>query len=245
VNLLIDVGNSRLKWAFCDADNWQTGSGTVSGTGFAEVLNNISKDLSAPEKVIIASVADEARVNQINKWVDTNWSLSPVWLSAQRQQLGVSNCYQKPETLGADRWAAIIAAHSLSSKHVVLIDCGTAVTIDILLANGEFDGGIIFPGLSMMRRSLIIGTSNIQSDEGDDSCIPACSTEDAVAAGTLHGWVGAILRVLDHYGKSLADEKEIIVTGGDAHKLVPFLPADTRLEPDLVLKGLSLIADDL
>jgi len=245
VNLLIDVGNSRLKWVFCDAGNWQTGSGAVSGNGLAEVLSNISKNSPAPEKVIIASVADEARANQINKWVATNWSLSPVWLSAQKQQLGVSNCYQKPETLGADRWAAIIAAHSLSSRHVVLIDCGTAVTIDILLDNGEFDGGIIFPGLSMMRRSLITGTSNIQSDEGDDSCIPACSTEDAVTAGTLQGWVGAILHVLDHYGKSLADEKEVIVTGGDAYRLMPYLPADTRLEPDLVLKGLSLIADDL
>ena len=245
MNLLIDVGNSRLKWALRDSDNWQTGSGTVSGTGLTEALNNISKNLPAPEKVIIASVADETRVNHINRWVDTRWSLSPVWLSAQEQQLGVSNCYQKPETLGADRWAAIIAAHSLSSKHVVLIDCGTAVTIDILLDSGKFNGGIIFPGLSMMRSSLITGTSNIQSDEGDDSCIPACSTEDAVTAGTLHGWVGAILHVLDHYDKSLAGEKEIIVTGGDAHKLMPYLPADTRLEPDLVLKGLSLIADDL
>ena len=248
MNLLIDIGNSRLKWAVSDQDNWQTGSEQVSGSGLSVILDNIWQDVARPDKIVIASVVDPDRASQIGEWLRSRWSLSPIWVTAQKQQLGVTNCYQNPETLGADRWAALIAARNLTPKSAIVIDCGTAVTVDFLSDDGKFNGGVIFPGLSMLRKSLVTGTSNIQQHEADDSVMPACNTEQGVAAGTLQGWLGAIQHVVDNYRVKFGKEAEVIVTGGDVDKFISGLPAvaqvGARRVPDLVLKGLALIADE-
>ena len=108
-------------------------------------------------------------------------------IQAQPEQLGVKHCYAQPETLGADRWAALIAVRGLTKTNACIVDCGTAVTVDALAANGEFRGGAIFPGLQLLRASLLRGTGGIHAAEGKSDSAFGCSTPDAVAAGTLQG----------------------------------------------------------
>lgn len=252
MKLLIDLGNSRFKWAFAKGENsnqWQTGSEAISGGGFDVMLNTLWSDVSVPDKVMMSSVISEKYTQQIVSWIQSRWQLSPYLAVSAAEQLGVINCYAKPETLGSDRWAALIGARALSKKPTVIVDCGSAVTIDALAADGRFIGGIIFPGLNLLRQSLAAGTKNISQVSGETNVdtnvdmVPACNTADAVSAGTLHGLVGAIEHMLTHYRHELGKTMDIILTGGNAEVIRPRLSVKTRHEADLVLKGLALMAD--
>jgi len=246
MRLLIDLGNNRLKWAVSDGDQWRSDAATVSGTHLETFLDEIWRGLPAPDQVVAGSVAQPQRAEQISQWCQTHWQVVPRWVSACSQQKGVTNCYTKPETLGVDRWAALIAARDQAGQTpAVVVDCGTAVTVDALAANGRFIGGVILPGLHMARHALTEGASNLHMSQGDASRLPACRTEDAVAAGTLHGLAGAIAHILTLYRQQLGAEPLGLITGGDASQIAPLLAHELIIEPDLVLKGLALMADDL
>lgn len=245
MKLLVDFGNSCLKWAFVEQENWQFGAELVSGAGLGVMLDTIWKQAPLPNQIVVASVAAEERYQELLGWIETHWFLSPDRISACQKQLGVTNCYQKPVTLGADRWAALIAARNISNKPVAIVDCGTAITVDALSADGTFEGGIIFPGLNLLRQSLITGTGNISRYNDNATHFPACSTEDAVAAGTLHGMVGGIEAILEQYRLQLGEDMEVLITGGDAKLVMSHLKGSVISDPNLVLKGLALIAADI
>lgn len=106
MKLLIDLGNSRFKWAFAKGENsnqWQTGSEAISGGGFDVMLNTLWSDVSVPDKVMMSSVISEKYTQQIVSWIQSRWQLSPYLAVSAAEQLGVINCYAKPETLGSDR----------------------------------------------------------------------------------------------------------------------------------------------
>ncbi len=155
------------------------------------------------------------------------------------------NHYHDPAALGADRWAALIAAHHLTAGPVCVIDCGTAVTIDALSADGDFLGGVILPGLRLLRTSLVQGTRSIRATDGDAATCLARSTADAVAAGTLFGLAGAVERVLAEHRQALGSEMSALITGADAGLVLSKLRAEAPVAEvsDLVLRGLALIAE--
>jgi type III pantothenate kinase len=126
-----------------------------------------------------------------------------------------------------------------------VVDCGTAVTVDALSADGEFLGGAVFPGLRLLRDSLVQGTAGIPATEGDATDCLARSTADGVAAGTLFGLAGAVERLIDEYRRTLGETTRVFLTGGDAPALAARLRAAHTPVPDLVLKGLARIADTL
>ena len=243
MNILVDLGNSRLKWAQQAAGLWRTDAALLDGQeNFVSLLDSVWDEMTAPHKVIVSNVSTPQRLRALEQWVQTHWSVKPHIVRAQAEQLGVKNCYRDPQQLGADRWAALIGARGLGVSATCIVDCGTAVTVDALSTQGEFLGGVIFPGLRLLRASLAQGTQGIDATAGDAADCPARSTADGVAAGTFFGLAGAVERLLEEYRRTLGETMQVLLTGGDAPLLVARLRVATTLVPDLVLKGLARIA---
>lgn len=241
MNLLVDLGNSRVKWAVSTPNSWRLGS--VPAHDIPAALDMNWPDLPVPTKIVIASVADQERCGVLTQWIARRWSLAAKLLEPQREQAGVKNLYRDPAQLGADRWAALIGARQMTQTAACVVDCGTAITVDALSPDGEFRGGVILPGLALMRRSLAQGTSGIVVASGDDSSCMSLSTADGVAAGTLFGLAGAIDRLILEQRRSVGRELSVFVTGGDAPIIAAKLQSAFTEVPDLVLRGLARVAE--
>ncbi len=236
--LFVDLGNSRLKWAR-DPQPWQPQAVLHRDRDIASLLDEIWRSLPPPQSVALVSVAAESIRQTLERWIRERWHCSIQSFSSQREQGGVVNSYRDPATLGADRWAALLGARTLTKHACIVIDCGTAVTVDVLSSAGVFEGGVIFPGLWLLRESLGSGTAAVGTNVGDNSSCLARATAAGVAAGTLMGLAGAIERIVREQEKILGEAPELIVTGGDATLLIPRLGHTAREVPDLVLKGLA------
>jgi type III pantothenate kinase len=243
--LLIDLGNTRLKWAQQTDGDWHTDAAVLAGYDVVSLLDKAWRVLPAPEQIVISSVSSPETLKTVTRWIERNWSIAPHILHAQAEQLGVKSRYTDPTTLGVDRWAALIAVRGLTSSPACIIDCGTAVTVDALSADGEFLGGVIFPGLHLLRSSLTRGTQGIKVADGNEAECLARSTADGVAAGALFGLVGALENLIQEYRKTLGEGMQVFLTGGDAPRLAPRLKEAVTQTPDLVLKGLARVADSL
>lgn len=246
MNLLVDLGNSRLKWAQYAAGLWHSDAASLdSEKNIESLFDKAWGKIAKPQRVIVCSVSSPERSNALERWIQTRWSVTPHISLPQAEQLGVKNLYRNPQQLGADRWAALIGARGLTASAACVVDAGTAVTVEALSTKGEFLGGAIFPGLQLLRDSLARGTVAIAPAEGNAVDCLARSTADGVAAGTLFGLAGAVERLLDEYRRTLGETMQIFLTGGDAPALAAHLRVPVAMVPDLVLKGLARIADSL
>src|SRR5258706_2896876 len=246
MRLLIDLGNSRLKWALSDTGEWRTGALAHRGHEINPLLDDAWAELSMPTMVVMASVAAVDACRSVEMWIERRWRVRSHRVEARSQELGVVNTYRDPATLGADRWAALIGARAeVSALPAAIVNCGTAVTIDALSARGEFVGGIIFPGLALLQGTLATGTAGVRAMPGDETSCLARSNADAFASGTPHGLAGAVERVCGEFEQALGEPVKVIITGGDADRVAPHLIRPARRIPDLVLKGLDRIAATL
>lgn len=245
MDLLVDLGNSRLKWAHAAPGKWATGAALHAQQDLAALLEGAWAKLERPKRIVMASVASDATRDALAGWCRRRWTLEPVAIRAQQEQLGVKHCYARPETFGADRWAALIAVRGMTQSNACVVDCGTAVTVDALAADGQFRGGAIFPGLRLLRESLLRGTGGIRAIEGRADTALGCSTPDAVAGGTQHGLVGAVALLVAEQIAALGGKAEVFLTGGDAPLLRAHLKPPVCDVPDLVLKGLARIGETL
>jgi type III pantothenate kinase len=246
MHLLIDLGNSRLKWVQHATGLWRTGAVPLDGEkNFESLLDKAWGKITKPQQVIVCSVSSPQRLNALEHWIQARWSVPSHIVRPQAELLGVKNLYRNPQQLGADRWAALIGARGLTTQAACVVDAGTAVTVEALSAGGEFLGGAIFPGLQLLRDSLARGAEAIAPAEGNAADCLARSTADGVAAGTLFGLAGAVERLLDEYRRTLGETMQIFLTGGDAPALAAHLRVSATMVPDLVLKGLARIADSL
>ena len=236
MNLVLDLGNSRCKWALAVA-GLKPGGVLAYGDDFARALDRAFEPLARPAQVAAVSVAGTAHSDTLAQWVKRHWNLDLMRFSARAAQCGVTNTYKDPAQLGADRWAALIAARARVPGAACVVDCGTAVTVDALDASGAFRGGVILPGLALMRSSLLQGAQGIHAAAGHAGSCLARTTADAVAAGVLYSLAGAIDRILDEQAAALGASPQVLLTGGDAQALLPLLRHAVSLVPDLVLEG--------
>lgn len=244
--LLVDFGNSRLKWAWCGpGETWSSGGVVHRGRELPALLEEVwGATPRTPDRIVVASVTSSERRTALGDWVYARWGRVPTVIQAEACRLGVINRYRDPAALGADRWAALIAVRGLTARSACVVDCGTAVTVDALTAEGEFLGGVILPGVDLMRESLLAGTALVRAAAagGEASCVGR-STQEAVAGGALYGLAGAIERVLAEQARLLAGAAGPVVflTGGDAGRLRPLLRVEGEVKsvPDLVLRGLE------
>ncbi len=243
MQLLIDIGNSRLKWAWSDKTLWETGATTIGSDPVPKLVEKIGEPYGAPEKIGIVSVASEALFEELDQLIKDKWDAEIVVVESVREQAGVRNAYADTRQLGDDRWSALIAARAETQSPVCVVSCGTATTVDAMNARGEFIGGAIFPGLELLRDSLRSGTEAIASTDGRDDSCRAITTDDAVMGGTRFGLAGAINKIVAEHRRVLGADSENIITGGNAETLMPLLDFSVNYVPDLVLLGVKRIVE--
>ena len=248
--LVVDAGNSGVKWGLVRGSRKLVRGQTVRpGEGrFAETVGAVWAMIDPPERVVVANVAGPAFAEGLSAWVKSLWGLEAEFIDSVAEAGGVINGYREPEKLGVDRWAALIGARDLTKGPCCVVDCGTAITIDALCADGRHLGGLIIPGVDLMRRSLTEGTAGIDAGEGGQASLLAADTAGAVNGGTLYTAVAVIDRVTADVAVELAAQgggaMERVITGGGAKELLPLLAGDYRHENDLVLMGLAALARD-
>lgn len=250
--LLVDAGNSRIKWACEVGGTLQSGEALQrSGDAHDDVhaLSQAWAPLPPPRRVLLASVLSPAFFAVLSAYTQARWSLAVEAAAAQRAAHGVVNAYAQAQNLGVDRWLALLAARRAVAGAACIVDCGTAITVDGMRADGTHIGGLILPGLALMRRMLRSGTAGISiADDADENegAPPAYAsdTRPAVLGGTLCMALAGIDRVVAGMRTALGNDVDCLISGGDAARLLPLL-ADTYIhEPELVLKGLAVYAQD-
>ncbi len=229
--LLIDAGNSRLKYGLHDGRTWLLQADT---SGLAPELRLPAE--ASPHKILVSNVAGQAVGEQIARALE-KFSAPVEWLSSSKCRCGLSNAYEQPESLGTDRWAAAIAAWQMTTSECLVVCCGTATTIDLITAEGVFSGGCILPGLETMLESLVKRTAGLPLSTGELK-LPPRNTHDAIATGCILAQTGAIERMADLSGK----HTRILLTGGNASRIQPHLQRPAVLHAGLVLDGLLAIA---
>ena len=262
---LMDVGNSSLKWAVADtlvlgaAHALAVDDPAALGTNLRPVL---AATATGPRRIVACCVAaDDVRAAVERAAVSMSTEVH--WLHAQAQfddgAVALRNGYRDPQQLGADRWHALLGARMLyPDKALVLVQAGTATTVDGVTADGQFVGGSILPGVTLMRQSLVRGTARLQVDEQQALVYPRpfpVSTAEAIACGVLDAQIGAVQRFMQRFmqplgGSSRCDDgdAQLVLTGGAGHVLAAALEASEadhqcgphHLVPDLVLRGLWL-----
>lgn len=246
--LLVDAGNSRLKWALRVDGQLQTGSAlSYDWPNFAAQLadqwQDLPRRLGDADKLLLANVAGDRVAQGIADWVKENTPLTIENVQTQAAAFGVRCAYADPAQMGADRWAALVAARHLVVGASCIIDCGTALTIDVLRSDGLHGGGVIVPGLAMMRESLSAKSARIEPGASTVTSLFAVkTTQDAVGLGALAAAAGAVEEVLAQAEQAWGRRPTCIVTGGDAKALMTVLRTACRHEPDWVLKGLAVMA---
>lgn len=247
MNLLIDIGNARIKWALQDTDSWKTGLPLLrQQKAFKDLARPAWKELDPPERVVVSNVAGTDYEKSVRTWVKRRWKITPEFLFPKDRQCEVVNAYASPERLGADRWAGLIAAHARFDGPAVVIDCGTAITIDAITEDGRHLGGLIVPGMDLMGESLTGNTEGVHIVEKDNQEISLLgrSTEAAVSGGALYTAVALIDRVCLDLRAELGNSVNLLITGGDAERIRPLLSRRPEYDPDLVLKGLAVFAKE-
>ena len=244
--LLLDAGNTAVKWGLCKAgDIVKSGNFVHRGHDVNDLAVQSWSELQVPAGVYIANVAGEDLGKQLSDWIRQQWEITPVFITTTGQACGVSNAYAVPENLGIDRWAALIGAHHHCKGALCIVDCGSAITLDMLAADGVHHGGLILPGVEMMRQMLLKNTA-LNNTFSTQACanLFATGTEDAMNSGALYMVVAAIDRIVADMAAALGSPADVVLTGGDASRIMTLLACPARHDPGLVLKGLAILAGE-
>ena len=241
--LLCDIGNTRLKWALASPLGRLRRWGAVEhrGEGAATALEGSLASTAAVDRVAACSVAAAAVGESLEALVRRRWSTNVEWMPARRRGWGVECAYSRPETMGADRWAMLVAARRRCPRGACVASGGTALTIDIVDARGRHLGGVIMPGLHLMRRSLAANTALIAPSEGKVRSLPD-NTPDAVATGAALAAACTVDRLFMDFVASAGPGAECILSGGDAEAIRALMVHEVVVRPRLVLEGLAVMA---
>ena len=235
MKFLIDIGNSRIKWGLTNGDATLLRSGVMEQDleAFSELLMRLHRESPISSATVVCVGAETLYQNVVFK-VGEITGVQVQRFVSRKHCARVRNAYRNYQSLGADRWAALIAGYQLYFGPLLVCDCGTALTLDLVDVDGRHLGGYIMPGLRLARHSLHIGTENLPQVRGGD-LIPATDSDSAVSNGTLLQLVAAVEQVATEHG-----QPNCVLTGGDAVFLGSFLGIPFHHDPDLVLKGLAI-----
>jgi type III pantothenate kinase len=250
--LLIDAGNTRVKWATTGAvadDAAPLGQWSQSGSVAHAQLAQLADGWRAvrADRVIVSNVAGAVMRTQLEDLLSQALPTATVeWFASTDACAGVRNGYRQPQQLGCDRFASAIGAHAMFPQQALLVaTCGTATTIDAISADGVFTGGMILPGLKLMAASLARNTAQLPevSADGDHLPVFADNTEEAIVAGCIAAQAGAIERAYAAYRQAQADgDVRCLIAGGAGALLVHHLAIPCLHVDNLVLPGLQMAA---
>lgn len=234
MRLLIDCGNTSIKYR------------TVSSKGHFDVLSydQIINDVSNFSQVIYSSVAHPPQLQTLLEAFAIN-KIPCKKVVTEPQSFGIVCGYPKYQNLGVDRWLAIIGASSIApDEDLIVVDAGTAMTVDILTNDRVHRGGWIVPGLTLMQESIIVKAPGVFSDTALTPEIFGLDTPTALFEGCLNSLIGAVKNAAALFESQFGRRAKIMFTGGDAEVIVHKLTEQNKSEkysihPDLVFHGLN------
>ena len=242
--LVIDVGNSRMKWGLFGPHGWVE-IGATPNSDIGTLALRDWHNLARPLRAVGVNVAGEAARVRVEAQL-TRWRLVPEWLTARESACGVTNRYARPSQLGADRWASLIAAWQRSNvtdlfpPACVVVNAGTAVTVDALDEHGVFRGGLILPGMRLMLQTLAENTAALKSAPGEFREFPD-NTADALHSGAMQAICGAIEQMRRQIDTNPAQVR-VYIAGGAAAEIARRLSPPVEVVDNLVLDGVLALA---
>lgn len=239
MKLLLDVGNSRLKWAQAQAGRIVAGGAQEHGGDPAAVIAAIPQ--GQVEAIWISNVTGPSLGEPLAAALAQRYGLAPRFAAVAANHAGLRVTYAEPQRLGVDRWLCLLAVWTPVRGAACVASAGTALTFDAVDTTGHHLGGIIAPGLTTMQQAVLGATRFAAAGPGAAYTEGLGADTDAcVRQGALHACAGALDRLAGKYG---ADAPRLL-TGGDAEALLPHLGAGWSLRPNLVLEGLLVLAQE-
>ena len=249
MQILVDIGNTRIKWAEVEDGRLANVGNAVHRDSRERALASFAAALSKRvTRAIVANVAGDAIGRDLSELMHIHSRITPEFVAVRAEQFGVRCAYDDPSRLGVDRWIAVLAAHHLAPGAACVIDAGTAVTFDAVDARGQHLGGLILPGPRLLASALdrntnAIGVTQAPGARPSGLDLLGKSTNAAVGNGAMLALTGALERAIAAVQGSLEERPKVYLTGGDADALHGWLESDVDLRRDLVLEGLALFSD--
>lgn len=247
MTLLIDIGNTRIKWATLKGGVLGAQSAASHAAwGRDEINNAVLAQSTPPQRVVVANVGGSRMGELVREAVLSAWNLEVRFVHSTSQAGDVRNAYPEPANLGVDRWMAMIGARAMQRTPVCIVSVGTAMTIDALDGDGQHLGGVIVPGPDLMVTSLLRSTSEIaaraaQGNIGAD--VFADNTLGAIRQGAVNALAALAERAVQSMQTRISAKPVLLLTGGASASLEGLLQYPYRHVPDLVLRGLAVVAD--
>jgi len=247
MTVLVDIGNTRIKWATLSAGALVSRGSAVHRGSLDDAIAALAAQLPARARIIAANVAGEAMGQRLEALVAARPGTTLTLVRTSAEQFGVRCAYAEPSRLGVDRWVALLAAYHAAGGAACAIDAGTAVTFDAVDRDGRHLGGLILPSARLLAAALDSNTSNI----GTTAAAPAVArglellgrnTDVAVGHAAWLALSAALDRAVATVERSLGARPVVYLTGGDAQALEGWLETRVELRADLVLEGLKLFA---
>lgn len=205
-------------------------------TAEPERLAEVAAQAGVVDRIVASNVAGEAVAHGIRRVL----AADPLWVRACAEQCGVRSGYAIPGQLGADRWAALVAARDIAGAACVVVNAGTTMTVDALSADFIFLGGFIVAGFELMREAVARNTAQLALQDGVFAFFPD-NTGDAIVTGAINALAGAVDRMVSYMRQTGEDDPVVLVSGGDARRLLPHLNGQVRAVDNLVLEGVARI----
>jgi type III pantothenate kinase len=245
--LVIDVGNTRLKWAWLTSTGLSDQQAVVHRDAKAGIWTTaLFESGQKPKRVLVSNVAGPVMAKTLTRLTKKVFRVNPEFVIAAQEFQGLTNGYLDPSLLGADRWLALIGAWTRVRSALCVVDAGTAVKVDSVDDKGQHLGGLIVPGIHMMREALMNKTSDIAKAASNSTPslagVLANNTIGAVSRGAVFALAGLADRAAEVVEQSTRKKPKLFITGGDAGMIAGTMRSQGEIVPDLVLQGLAVIA---
>lgn len=244
--LLIDIGNTRIKWARLEGQTLGAQSAAIHAAWTRDdFINTILRTSARADRVLVSNVGGVKIGELVRAALADTWNVAAEFAKSTAQAGDVRTGYSDPAKLGVDRWLAVIAAHALERRAACVVSVGTAMTIDGVDAAGRHLGGVIVPGPDLMVSSLLHNTSDIarRAQQGSvKAALFADNTFGAVQQGAVHALAALIERAFATMQREVNEQPALLLTGGASDAVGAALALPYRSTPDLVLRGLAVLA---
>jgi len=243
--LLIDIGNSRIKWGTFEGEQLEPSQAMTHSEWSIESCSNAFASVGRPQRILVSNVGGERAGEVVTRVAQDRWQLAPQFIQSTTAAAGITNAYPQPANLGVDRWLAMIAAYASYRQAVCVVSVGTAATIDGVAADGQHLGGLIIPGPDLMVDSLLKNTSDIaqRAKQGTVGAgLFADNTLGAIRQGSAHAVAALVERAFVAMRERLQMTPRLVLTGGAAASVGALIQLDHTTLNDAVLRGLTVIA---
>ncbi|BBP46950.1 type III pantothenate kinase [Thiosulfatimonas sediminis] len=248
--IFIDVGNSRIKYAVSEDGHYEYLGAELVQDFLANIEQSLFAEVNDIDEVYFSTVGSLQNLDELTSAIQQHWNIIPTQLNAQRSCCGLTSGYADFHKLGSDRWLAMQGALAITTQPFIVVDAGTALTIDAVI-DGQHKGGFIVPGLSTMHNSLATGTALLEMPTNNDlpedmsQNLLANNTASAVLAGTLYMSAAFVNQVVVDLNQQLQTQFKLFLTGGDAAQLASLLDYQYSYIPDLVLHGMCSVVESV